>query len=289
MSPRFFFPLFAPILLITFATPIAAQTSAGNAPGGTKDPLAGAPNNTSPQAMSWNEFKSALMKRYDQKVVVARVGGLVAGEKDPELFGAGRASMYWHHFHPSMPLPQKVTSGLFFSNKLSDMDQLDDRTYGKLIAGVNTTPIEKNERLKVSKFYVYPNGIEFVLTATGTHHLRDIDERKANSQQYGGTRYFSDFALIFDFYFDKQNVLKAGDFQTVVAEIGKYLLPQDEAEAALAAEKNIELEIGMPEENVIQKMGQPIRSIKVGDQRFLKYKEMTVVIKDGKVADVKVE
>ena len=40
---------------------------------------------------------------------------------------------------------------------------------------------------------------------------------------------------------------------------------------------------------MIQKLGQPIRSIKVGNQKFLKYKDMTVTIKDEKVADVKVE
>jgi len=68
-----------------------------------------------------------------------------------------------------------------------------------------------------------------------------------------------------------------------------YLLPQDEAEAAIAAEKNIELEIGMPEMAVIEKLGQPLRTVKVGDQKILKFKEMTVIIKDGKVSEVKVE
>ncbi len=175
------------------------------------------------------------------------------------------------------------------SDKLSDMQRVDERTYGKLIEGINTTAIEKNERLKVSKFYVYPDYIEFLLTATEAGHMRDIDAAKANTEQYGNTRAFHDFALVFRFHFDKEGVMKAGNYQAVVSEIRKYLLPQDEAEAAITAEKNIELEIGMPEENVIQRMEQPIRSMKVGDQRFLKYKEMTVVIKDGKVAEVKVE
>jgi hypothetical protein len=241
-----------------------------------------------PTPLAKDEFKRALMERYDQKVVVTRVAGLQAGEKKSS-FGAGQAGMHWHHFQAGVPLPEKVTSGLLFSNKLSDMQRLDDRTFGKLIQGVNTSAIEKNERLKVSKFYVYPDYIEFLLTATEAGHMRDIDQAKANTEQYGNTRVFHDFGLVFRFHFDKEGVMKTGNYQAVVSEIGKYLLPQDEAEAAIAAEKNIELEIGMPEENVIQKMGQPIRSIKVGDQRFLKYKEMTVVIKDGKVSEVKVE
>ncbi len=247
-----------------------------------------AQNIASQEGMNWNDFKGALMKRYDQKVVVARVAGLQAGEKKSS-FGAGQAGMHWHHFQAGTPLPQKVTSGLFFVNKLSDMQRLDDHTFGKLIQGVNTTGIDKNERLKVSKFYVYQDSIEFVLTATETGHMRDIDVAKANTERYGNTRFFHDFGLVFRFHFDKQTVLKAGDYRTVVAEIGKYLLPQDEAEAAIAAEKNIELEIGMPETAVIEKLGQPLRTVKVGDQKILKFKDMTVIIKDGKVAEVKVE
>lgn len=248
-----------------------------------------AQNIASQEGMNWNDFKGALMKRYDQKVVVTRVAGLVAGEKKSS-FGAGQAGMHWHHFQAGTPLPEKVTSGVFFRNKLSDMQRLDDHTFGKLIQGVNTTAIDKNERLKVSKFYVYSDFIiEFVLAATEAGHMRDIDVAKANTERYGNTRVFHDFGLVFRFHFDKQSVLKTGGYQTMVAEIGKYLLPQDEAEAAIAAEKNIELEIGMPEMTVIEKLGQPIRSIKVGDQKFLKYKEMTVIIKDGKVAEIKVE
>jgi hypothetical protein len=244
--------------------------------------------NTSPPGMSWNDFRNALMARYDQKVVATRVSGLQAGEKKSS-FGTGQAGMHWHHFHSSVSLPEKVTSGLLITTKLSDMQRLDDRTFGKLIQGVNTTAIDRGERLKVSKFYVYPDSIDFVLATTETGHMRDIDVAKANTERYGNTRVFHDFGLVFRFHFDKERVLKAGDYQTVVAEIGKYLLPQDEAEAAIAAEKNIELEIGMSEDSVIQKLGQPIRTVKVGDQKILKFKEMTVVTKEGKVVDVKVE
>jgi hypothetical protein len=209
----------------------------------------GAQNLASQERMNWDEFKSALMKRYDQKVVVTRVSGLQAGEKKSS-FGTGQAGMHWHHFHSSVPLPEKVTSGLLMSKKLSDMQRLDDRTFGTLIRGVNTTAVDRAERLKVSKFYVYPDSIDFVLATTELSHMRDIDVAKANTERYGNTRVFHDFGLVFRFHFDKESILKAGDYQTVVAEIGKYLLPQDEAEAAVSAEKNIELEIGMPEESV---------------------------------------
>ncbi len=288
MSRKLHCLLFLPVLIVAFTAVVSAQAPPATAAGGTNDPLVGAQNITAQEGMNWNGFKSALMKRYDQKVVVTRVAGIVAGEKKSS-FGAGQAGMHWHHFQAGLPFPEKVTSGLLYSNKLSDMQRLDDRTFGKLIQGVNTTAIEKNERLKVSKFYVYSDFIEFVLAATEAGHMRDIDVAKANTERYGNTRVFHDFGLVFRFHFDKETVLKTGGCQAMVAEIGKYLLPQDEAEAAIATEKNIELEIGMPEMTVIEKLGQPIRSIKVGDQKFLKYKEMTVIIKDGKVAEVKVE
>jgi hypothetical protein len=50
----------------------------------------GAQNLASQERMNWDEFKSALMKRYDQKVVVTRVSGLQAGEKKSS-FGTGQA------------------------------------------------------------------------------------------------------------------------------------------------------------------------------------------------------
>ncbi len=44
----------------------------------------------------------------------------------------------------------------------------------------------------------------------------------------------------------------------------------------------------MPEDSVIQKLGQPIRTVKVGGQKILKFKEMTVVTKDGKVVLIRI-
>jgi hypothetical protein len=45
----------------------------------------------------------------------------------------------------------------------------------------------------------------------------------------------------------------------------------------------------MTEEQVIQALGQPLQTVKFGEQKSLKYKGMTIVLKDGKVVDLKVE
>ncbi len=45
----------------------------------------------------------------------------------------------------------------------------------------------------------------------------------------------------------------------------------------------------MTEDQVVQKLGQPLQAVKFGDQKTLKYQGMTIVLKDGKVVDIKVD
>jgi len=89
--------------------------------------------------------------------------------------------------------------------------------------------------------------------------------------------------------FDKDKVLDNGDLKTVAGTINKFFIPATEAEKAQAAEKNVEIEIGDSEDVVIKKLGEPVKSVRVGSQKILKFKDLTVILKDGKVADVKIE
>jgi hypothetical protein len=93
----------------------------------------------------------------------------------------------------------------------------------------------------------------------------------------------------FRFFFDKENILKAANYNTVVSEINKYLLPKEEAEKVLSAEKDLKNDLGLTESEVTQRLGPPVRSVTVGDQKSLKYKDMTVILKSGKVAQVNLE
>ncbi|MBI3652633.1 MAG: hypothetical protein HY231_16550 [Acidobacteria bacterium] len=248
---------------------------------------------------TFDELKKVLKERYDGKIMIVAVPGLSAGEYKKELFGSGDASLFWHHFHESVPVPKRILSnGLsFIGKKTSDLEQLDDRTFADLNKGLNVSPLEKGEPLKVHKFYVYPNYIEFDLTTTRVGHMRNMDMNKASTQTTttvsGGTIKqnvsVGMFGLIFRFYFDKEKILKSADAETILAEINKYLLPKSEAEKVLNAERNIQIDLGMSEETILQKMGQPLKTIQVGNQKFLKYTDMTIILKDGKVAEVKVE
>jgi hypothetical protein len=84
-------------------------------------------------------------------------------------------------------------------------------------------------------------------------------------------------------------IADAGAAETIIAAIGKYLLPSSEAEQILKEAKNIEITLGSSEGDVVTALGEPLRSVKVGAQKFLKYKDMTVILTDGKVTSVKVE
>lgn len=239
-------------------------------------------------AGSYDELKDLLKNRYDGKVVVAEVSGLYAGEQKKLLFGPGENGVYWSHFAQGAQLPAK---------RASDLHQLDDTTFGLLHAGLNVTPIEKGERLKVYKFYVTPDFVQLVLTPTSMEHMRDLDMSRA-SKEVTTTRSRSGvnqdvsvagFGLVFSFHFKKGAIKDNHDYAAIVEEINKYLLPQSEAKEEAAAKQNIEIEPGMTEEQVIQVLGQPLQTVKFGDQKSLKYKGMTVVLKDGKVVDLKVE
>ncbi|OFV95572.1 MAG: hypothetical protein A3H28_16925 [Acidobacteria bacterium RIFCSPLOWO2_02_FULL_61_28] len=252
------------------------------------------------QPTSEEDFKRLLMERYDGKTVVTMVAGLLAGEyKKAFIVGPGSAGLLWYHYHDSVPIPDRKRSNplKLWGKKTSEMDQLDERTYADLDKGLNVTSLDRGEPLKVQKFYIMSDRIEFNLTTTQLSHLRDVDINKASKETTttvsGGEVHqrtsVAGFGLRFRFFFDKEQVLKATDYQGVVNEINKYLLPKEEAEQVLSAERNIEIEPGISEEAVLQKLGEPSKTIRVGNQKSLKYEDMTVILKDGKVVDVKLE
>jgi len=304
------------MVLFTFSILIAslgyAQTSVPQPSTWSEVPTAAAQGTNAPAgaqaitqgAGTYDELKDLLKNRYDQKLLVAQVPGFYAGERERGDFGigAGKAGVVWSHFATNMLVPQRIGSAILGGKKTSDLDQLDDHTFGDLRKGLNVSVIQNGESLKVSKFYVYPDYIEFVLETTGLGHLRDVDYNKASRQTTTtisenrvnrSTAVTAGFGFFFRFYFNKGLIRDDHDYAAIVGEIDKYLLPQSEAKelaaAIAAAQQNIEIEPGMTEEQVVQKLGQPSQSVKFGDQKTLKFNGMTVVLKNDKVVDLKVE
>jgi hypothetical protein len=247
------------------------------------------------------DFKRLLKQKYDQKTLTVMVPGLTAGEFKKAFagIGQGEAGLVWHHYHESIPIPNRKASGplKFFGKKSSDMEQLDPRTFADLAGGLNTSSIQRGETLKVSKYYCALDYIQLDMVVTKLSHMKDMDMQKASTETTTTIRgndaqqtvRVGTFGIRFMFYFDKNTTVKNHDYQTIVNEINKYFLPKDEAVKVLSAEQNVEIEPGTSEADVVKKLGQPLKSLKAGNQKSLKYKDMTVILKDGKVVEVKLD
>jgi hypothetical protein len=237
----------------------------------------------SQNAGSYDELKQLLKSRYDGKVVVAEVPGLYAGEQKKLIFGPGENGIYWSHFAEGAQIPSK---------RASDLHQLDDNTFGLLHAGLNVTPIEKGERLKVYKFYVTPDFVQFVLATTSLEHMRDLDLGKASKEvtttvghnQVNQTVSVGGFGLVFSFHFKKGAIKDGHDYASVVREIDKYLLPQAEVPAQVTTTKTVAL--GQTPEQVESILGKPEKIVDLGPKKIYIYKDMKVIFQDGKVSDV---
>jgi len=242
-----------------------------------------------PSQVAENEetLRARLKSRYDGKVVVTMVNGLSAGEFQKGAIagvgvGRGDADVFWYHWHESVRIPDRVEGGAF-GKKLAELDRLDSRTYGHLLGGIrNVIPIAKSDPLRIYKFYARGDTVELILTPTRMSQRGQLDPLKQNKE-------LSEVGFSFKFFFDRQSVMKSGDYKTVIAEIGKYLVPEAEAAEVSQSAKTIELNIGAAEEDVRKQLGEPTRIIKVGKQTFLKYPDMTITIEDGKVINIKVE
>jgi hypothetical protein len=257
---------------------VVALTTLGQTPSTPGDSHLMATN-----AGSYDELKELLKNRYDGKVVVAQVSGLYGGEQKKQLFGPGENGIYWSHFAAGAQLPAK---------RAADLHQLDDTTFGLLRAGLNVTPIEKGERLKVYKFYVTPDFVQFVLTPTSLEHMRDLDMSRASKDvttttgrnRVDQTVSVAGFGLVFSFHFKKGDIKDGHDYAGIVKEIDKYLLPQSEAPAQGTATKTVAL--GQTPEEVEATLGKPEKIVDLGQKKIYVYKDMKVIFQDGKVADV---
>lgn len=250
------------------------------------------------QAGNYKELNRRVKDRYDGKVFLVARDGLIAGEYRKNALGGGTPGMSYHYFHESVTeLPKHVTTGQIVSKSLAQMNRVDDRTFNDVTLGLNITKLAKGEQVRISKFYMRGNYVELFLEPLSPEHLSDLDISKASKRSttlIGGGRTQQDvtvagFGVRFLFYFDKGKVLDAGDFTAVTAGIDRFfLLRRDSGELNTAA-NSVDIEIGDSEEAVTRKLGQPLKAIRVGTQKLLSYRDFTIVLKDGKVAEVKMQ
>jgi hypothetical protein len=152
--------------------------------------------------------------------------------------------------------------------------------------------LKPGEPLRVLKFYVDPSNkmttVDFFLVAVDS-------ARAANKESYGYTSKVN-FECRFRFYFNP--VMPNEDvgeiYDHITKAVQKFMLTGDEAKergvqvaAAEEAKKNVTIEPGMSKDEVIKILGEPLKTISFGEKTMLKYDDMVVELREGKVVDVK--
>jgi hypothetical protein len=217
------------------------------------------------------EFKQKLFDRYDQKQVVCVPGGMVVGLAQRErAFGVGTADfgVRYTHFHESVEIPRRVRNE----------ESIDDRTFASVSAEPDSIRrIGPAERLLISKMYLHGKSIELELMPISATSLGRSARTAGEVRRYG---------LEFAFNFPP-TVMESGDYDTIVREINKYLLPADEYKEKAEAAKKIEIQPGMSKDEVIKSMGEPLKTLVFGKKTILKYADVTIELEDDKVTELK--
>ncbi|OLD21272.1 MAG: hypothetical protein AUI91_04730 [Acidobacteria bacterium 13_1_40CM_3_56_11] len=163
-------------------------------------------------------------------------------------------------------------------------EQLDERTFGD--SDVRAAALERlvpGERLYVSEFYTSRSGLVFYLISPSF-------TRFGRSPRPGEKKFFG---VKFTFEFPP-NVMTSGDYETVVREVNKYLLPVSEYRTALQAPEEqrkaaprIEIRPGISQEEIINALGPPQQTVVFGKKTILNYPGISVELEDDRATDVK--
>jgi len=212
------------------------------------------------------DFQRRLFERYDRKNVVSILPGLVLGldvsEGPQPNFG-----VEYTHFNESIAIPQNYRL----------QEQLDERTFGD--SDARAAALERlvpGERLYVSEFYTSRNGLVFYLVSPSI-------TRFGRSPRPGEKKFFG---VKFTFELPP-NVMTSGDYETVVREVNKYLMPVSEYRTALQTAPRIEIQPGISQQEIINALGPPQQTVVFGKKTILNYPGISVELEDDRATDVK--
>lgn len=226
-----------------------------------------------------NEFKEKLFERYDkQNLIITARPGLVLGLSEPKSPFYYDFNVRVIHFHESVEIPKKFRK----------LEEVDDRTFVKTYYGrVGIERIPAGERTRAERFYVEGDKVRFQLRSRSATRIS-----RARRWMPDGIP-----GVHFVFRFSK-TVMESGDYDTVVREISQYLVLEDEyseqliasqeaAHKAREAGKQVEIQPGMSIEEIIEALGEPLKTIVFGNKTILKYQDITIELVDNKVVEVK--
>jgi hypothetical protein len=241
-------------------------------------------------------LKKRLFERYDQKQMsVVHDKILVALLKEgPGLNGRGRNmleySVNYDHFDPN------------FSDWPKDYrsrNLLGEHTTEEVKAGAELTDaLSPGEMAQVRLFYV--ELLKQDILRIDLYLVPLAGKRNASKQNISdtgaGVAYKVDFGCHFRFLIPPRTTGVSDDdyLGYITEQVGHYFVPTQEylqanktAAQAEKAAKNVRIEPGMSEDNVIGILGEPAKRIQFGKKTILKYQDITIELEQGKVTDVK--
>src|ERR1041385_3442091 len=224
-------------------------------------------------AADQSELQRRLFERYDRKDVVCLVPGVVVG-LDISAGLQPNFGVEYTHFGETLDIPEKYRR----------QGQLGERTVGESdLQAASLDRLAPGERLYVSDFYAARDGLVFYLISPSI-------TRFGPSVRPGEKKFFG-VKITFEF---PRNVMESGDYEAVVREVNKYLLPVSEYRAALQtaeqqrrAPRRTEVRPGMSQEEIITALGVPEQTVVFGNKTILNYPGMSVELEDKRATDVK--
>ena len=201
-------------------------------------------------------LKEKLFARYDQQNVVLLANSILLGPHCPTCGFKDYFSMRADHFGPSIEVPKAYKK----------VSAADDRTfmYANKRLGGYTMSIAGRHFL-VRKLYVTDKEVILALLSRSPGDTNGVD-----------------FHFIF-----APDMLKSGDYDSLVKEIDRYVLPEADAIKKAESEKKVEVQPGMTKEDALKALGEPVKEIVFGNKTILKYQDITVELEDNKVVSVK--
>lgn len=232
--------------------------------------------------------------------------GLYVGEYEHAQISGGINSMFglpkyemstrYFHFHEALD-PAKY--------RVKAFTPLDDgRTFQSLRGGYGgdaIAPLE--ESFRIIELRIESDRLSFFLQADQMRHggARATAPRRATQRGERVTVRTGQWGVEYHFVFPK-DMIERGDYDGIVGVVSQVLLPTQEA---LALKKDraasrtpepltpptptskIEIKVGMTREELVRALGEPLQAITAGTKEILKYRDMSVVVEDGKVVDIR--
>lgn len=173
----------------------------------------------------------------------------------------------------------------------------DGRTFQFVAGAYRAAPLTQGERLKIVYVKLLDDAVRLVIQADQSKH-GGAGAASTMAREIGGggtTNYHNQWGFAYNFFMERA-ILDAGDYDRVVSEIHQVLLPPEEAMQKLkgnarpapsGATKKFEIKLGMTREEVISGLGTPQQSVVAGSKELLKFSEISVVMENGKVIEVK--